>query len=127
MTILGELDVDFPNGALHTHRTSYFLEGIRVSGVKQPFLPAAILIGVGLTGIWLSFRDILYAHELTFITLIVMGAGFAGWNVAKLELRSYELRSGDQLSDVVWGRFGSLNAKRREIIQAVASIRGGRS
>lgn len=125
--IIGILEVDFPNGALHTHRDSYMLEELTTVSVRKPFLPAAILFGGGVSAMSLSFGDILYVHEIGLMTAFAVASAIGGWVIGRLKLRSRELRSGDELSDTVWGSFSELNKKRREIVHAVASVRGGQS
>lgn len=122
--ILGELDLDPHNAALHTARDSYTLKELTTVSVRRPFLPVVGIFSAGLGAIGVSFFDVLYPHERIAIGVFVVVALLAGWCIGRLKLRSRELRSGDELADAVWGSFPALNKKRREIIRAVAASRG---
>lgn len=120
--IVGSITVD--DGSVSTHRDSYLLGNISVVGVRRPFLGMAILYMAGLGGFWISFSDLLYAHEQATILLAASLIGFAGWNVGQLKLLSKDLR-GSELSDAVWGSYGHLNRVRRQIAEAMRSKNGG--
>ena len=124
--ILGDLEVDFENGAVHTNRDSHMLKELTTVSVRKPFLPVAVMFGGGLSAMAMAFQDILYLHELYLIGAGVTVAACAGLLVGRLKLRSRELMSGDELADAVWGTFPALNAKRREIVKAIAATRGAR-
>lgn len=123
MSIIGKIDVDRTLGALHTHRDSYSLKELVTVSVRRPLLPAAVLFGSSAVASAFSFGDILYAHEVGLITVFVAGAATLGVRLGQLKLRSRELSSGDELSDVIWGNFATLNKKRREIIVAALAAR----
>lgn len=123
--ILGELTLDKQMGALHTARDSHTLKELTTVSVRQPFLAPALIFSAGIGAMGWSFEDVLYAHERICILIFVTLSPIAGWMIARMKLRSRELRSGDVLSDAVWGSFPELNKKRREVIRAAAQARAG--
>lgn len=121
--IFGTLTVDYPKGLLETHGTSFPLDMLFIPAVDRPFLPIALLFGAGLSATGTAFFDVLYAHEIAVGICVLTAALFVGFGVGKLSLRSRELRSGDQISDAVWGTYFDLNMRRRDIAHAGVSIR----
>lgn len=123
--IIGDLELDAVNAALHAAKDSHTLKELTTVSVRRPFLPVAVIFSVGLGAMGVSFFDVLYVHERIIIAGFVTIAMVVGWTIGRLKLRSRELRSGDELADAVWGSFSALNKKRREIIRAVAATRAG--
>lgn len=125
--MIGHVDIDEKNGAVNTHRDSYLLESITVVSVRRPFFAGGIVCGTGFAGFAAAFVDLLYTGELLTVLTLAAMAGFAGLHVGQLKLLSRDLR-GSELSDVIWGRYASLNAVRLRIARAMAArAAGGRS
>ncbi|GJE18418.1 hypothetical protein [Methylobacterium marchantiae] len=120
--ILGTLNIDEKQGAVHTHRDSYLIETLSVVSVRRPFLPAGLMFGSGLTGFGLSFGDLLHPHEAIILIAAASASLLAGWQVGHLTLLSRDLR-GSELSGAVWGRFACLQIVRTDIVHALAASR----
>lgn len=118
--ILGHVFVDKERGTLDTHRDSYLLDTLTVVSVRRPLLaPSALLAGAAIA-FSLSFGDLLFAHEIALLVCASIVLIFLGWQIGQLKLLSRDLR-GSELSDAIWGRYGRLNAVRRQITSAMTS------
>lgn len=122
--ILGHIHIDENNGAVSTHRDSYLLDSITVASVRRPFFIGGLGCGAGSASFAVGFADLLYTHEITLALAIAVTACIGGFQVGQLKLLSRDLRGSD-LSDVIWGRYASLNAVRMRIADAMASSRKG--
>lgn len=122
--ILGHVQVDRENGAVNTHRDSYLLKSLTVVSVRRPFIEGGMLFGAGYAGFILAFGDLLFWYEIA-LTLAAAGTALlVGFRVGQLKLLSRDLR-GSELSGVIWGSYADLNAVRRDIVRAIAPIKGG--
>lgn len=122
--IIGYIHIDETNGAVSTHRDSYLLDSLTVASVRRPFLIGGLWCGVGFSAFTVAFGDLLYPYEIAVTLGSALSAIFAGLHVGQLKLLSRDLR-GSELSDVIWGRYSTLNAVRRQIARAMASHRKG--
>jgi len=122
--ILGHVQVDRENGAVNTHRDSYLLKSLTVVSVRRPFIEGGMLFGTGYAGFILAFGDLLFWYEIA-LTLVAAGTAlFLGFRIGQLKLLSRDLR-GSELSGVIWGSYAELNGIRRNIVLAIAPIKGG--
>lgn len=125
--IIGFIHIDEENGAVNTHRDSYLLDSITVASVRRPLFIGGLMCGTGFAGFTAAFADLLYTYEIITTLLIAGTAVFAASQVGQLKLLSRDLR-GSELSDVIWGRYASLNGVRLRIARAMSARRaGGRS
>lgn len=120
--IIGHIHIDVENGAVNTHRDSYLLDSITVVSVRRPFLIGGLSCGAGFAAFTAAFGDLLYPHEIAFTLGAAITACVAGFYAGQLKLLSRDLR-GSELSDVIWGRYASLNATRLRIARAMAARR----
>lgn len=120
--IVGELYIDPETGTVNTHRDSYLPKNLTVVSVRRIGLPAGATLGIGLLGFTASFADLLYPWEIIMTLLIAIGVMLVGWQVGQLKLLSRDLRQSE-LSGVIYGRYATLNAKRREIVDAIMAAR----
>lgn len=120
--ILGSLNIDAAQGAVHTHRDSYLIAALSVVSVRRPLLPAGLMFGSGLAGFCVAFGDLLYLYEALTILAAASASLLAGWQVGHLTLLSRDLR-GSELAGAVWGRFASLQIVRADIVCALAASR----
>jgi len=121
--ILGHVQVDHENGAVNTHRDSYLLKSLTVVSVRRPFLEGGILFGAGYAGFIFAFGDLLFWHEIALTLVAACSALVLGFRVGQLKLLSRDLR-GSELSGAIWGSYADLNAVRRDIVRAIAPIKG---
>ena len=122
--ILGFISIDLAEGAIHTHHDTYLLRDISVVSVRRPFLASALTFGGGISGFAAAFLDLLYPVELSTLAVIGGGIVLLGFQVGQLSLLSRDLRGSD-LSGAVWGRYASLNAKRRAVASTITTLRKG--
>lgn len=120
--IIGSIHVDRETGTIRTHRDDYLPETITAVSVRRPAFAACLVFGIGFGGFTAVFSDLLYAGEMATIALASAGTLTFGWQAGQLKLLSRDLR-GSELSGVIWGRYASLNAMRREIVRAVTMSR----
>lgn len=120
--IFGNLDLT--ESVLHTHADSYILVGIKKVSTARPFLSSSVMIA-GLAGLFaLGFADILYAHELMLIGVVIVTALIIGMSLAQLRLFSRDLH-GAQAINAVYGTYRDLNQKRIAISAAVEAAKSG--
>lgn len=120
--IFGKLDLT--ESVLHTHADSYILVGIKKVSTARPFLSSAVMMA-GLAGLFaLGFADILYAHELMLIGVVMTAALIIGMSLAQLRLFSRDLH-GAQAINAVYGTYRHLNQKRIAISAAVEAAKSG--
>ena len=120
--IFGKLDLR--EHVLHTHADSYILVGIKKVSTARPFLSSSVMIA-GLTGLFgFGFADILYAHELILIGVVMTAALLVGFSLAQLRLFSRDLH-GAQAINAVYGTYRHLNKKRIAISAAVEAAKSG--
>lgn len=118
--IIGYVDVNAEDGAVETHRDSYLLDNLTVVSVRKPFLAGGLLFGLGFVGFTLVFGDLLFMHEIGMTLGASLGALVAGLSLGQMKLLSRDLR-GSEISTVIFGSFGELNKKRRDIVRAIAA------
>lgn len=120
--IFGKLDLT--DSVLHTHADSYILVGIKKVSTARPFLSSGVMMA-GMAGLFaLGFADILYAHELIFISAVIVSALMVGFSLAQLRLFSRDLH-GAQAINAVYGTYRHLNQKRMAISAAVEAAKSG--
>ena len=102
------------DSAIITHKDSYRLATITTVSVRRPFLPAAVIFGLGGACFLIAFFDLLYLHERVWIAGSMIG--FFGFSLAcgQIHLLSRDLK-GSELSGMLFGTFGHLNRLRRAI------------
>ncbi len=122
--IFGFVEVDAEHACVNTHRDSYLLETLTVVSVRRPLLAGGLMFGLGFIGFGLVFGDLLYSLEIGATVGCALLALVAGWQLGQLKLLSRDLR-GSELSGAIWGRYGSLNKKRCEIVRAIGSRQRG--
>lgn len=118
--IFGSVDVH--RNAVVTHRDSYLMQNLSVVSVRRPLLPGSLMIGGGLIGFTIAFGDLLYVREIAAILGTSAASLLVGAMLGQLKLLSRDLR-GSELSGVVWGHAGTLNAIRAQIIEHLASAK----
>ncbi len=123
VAIVGTITVT--DKAVSTHRDSYLLDRISVVSVRRVFLPSSILTVTGLATFCAAFSDLLYPAEILAMAGISALTLIAGTQVGQLKLLSREL-SGNELGDVIWGRYAALNAVRLQIAGKLQDPHGGK-
>lgn len=122
--MIGHIHIDEAGGAVNTHRDSYLLDSLTVVSVRRPFLIGGIWCGAGLAAFAVSFGDLLYPHEIAVALTGAIVFGLTGIHVGQLKLLSRDLR-GSELSDVIWGRYATLNTVRLGVARAMSARRSG--
>lgn len=113
--------VEVLEDSVDTHHDSYRLANMSVVSVRRPFFAMTALLGGLFAGFGLVFGSLLYLHEIFWLALTCIGAPVLGSQLGELKFVSRDLR-GSELASVIYGKYGHLNRKRREIALAMARM-----
>ncbi|MBG6166770.1 hypothetical protein IWQ54_006469 [Labrenzia sp. EL_195] len=120
--ILGTLKINETHGELETHNDNYMLDSVTAVSIRRPALAIGVVTFAGIGGFAAVFTEYLYPVEIAVAGGFACFALLLGSQVGQLKLLSRDLRHTD-LSGVIWGRYASLRAKRREIVRAIAAAK----
>lgn len=112
--IIGTIDVT--EGAVLTHRDSFFLANISVVSVRKPYLAGSVLLSASALGFVSTFADLLYPNELFVVGGAVATVLLVGFQTAQLTLLSRDLK-GSELASAIWGTSGDLQRARQRIVR----------
>lgn len=114
--------VTIQNGEVETRNDTYLLANLTVVSARRTLLGAGLLTAGALGGFGIAFADILWPGELIGIALVCGLSLYVGFSIGRLRFHSRDL-NGSELSGVVWGKYGDLNVKRREIAAAIRTAK----
>tara|TARA_R110002072_G_scaffold302883_1_gene489456 strand:+ start:9218 stop:9592 length:375 start_codon:yes stop_codon:yes gene_type:complete len=107
---------------VETRNDNYRLENLTVVSARRQLLGAGLMTATALAGFGVAFADILWPGEKIGIALACGISLYAGFSIGRLRFHSRDLH-GSELSGVVWGTYGHLNRKRREIATAIRAAK----
>ena len=110
--------VTIKENEVETRNDNYRLENLTVVSARRQLLGAGLLTATALGGFGFAFADILWPTEKIGIALACGLSLYVGFSIGRLRFHSRDL-NGSELSGVVWGTYGHLNRKRREIAAAI--------
>ncbi|MDF1803194.1 hypothetical protein [Thalassovita sp.] len=116
--------ITIKDNEVETRNDSYHLENLTVVSARRELLGAGLLVATTLAGFGLAFADILWPAEKIGIALVCGISLWTGLTIGRLRFHSRDL-SGSELSGVIWGTYGHLNRKRREIAAAIRAAKSG--
>tara|TARA_R110002072_G_scaffold266193_3_gene425044 strand:+ start:1562 stop:1933 length:372 start_codon:yes stop_codon:yes gene_type:complete len=106
---------------LETNNDNYMLASITAVSTRRPFISAGLMAG-GLCALFgFGFWDILWPAERLTLSCIAVASVAVGLSIGRLSLASRDLR-GTPIADAVYGTYGHLNQKRRELANAIHQI-----
>jgi hypothetical protein len=114
--------VTIKENEVETRNDSYRLENLTVVSARRTLLGTSLLTVTALGVFGFAFADILWPTEKTGIVLACGLILYAGFSIGRLRFHSRDL-NGSELSGVVWGTYGHLNRKRREIAAAIRAVK----
>lgn len=120
--ILGTLKINEAQGELETHNDNYMLDSVTAVSIRRPALAIGVVAFAGIGGSTAVFVEYLKPVEIAVAGGFACFSLFLSWQTGQLKLLSRDLRHTD-LSGVIWGRYASLKAKRREIVRAIAAAK----
>jgi len=114
--------ISIKENEVETRNDSYRLENLTVVSARRELLGSGLLVAASLGGFGLAFADILWPAEKIGIALVCGVSLWAGFTIGRLRFHSRDL-SGSELSGVIWGTYGHLNRKRRDIACAIRAAK----
>ena len=119
--IFGKFEI---GDTLETNNDNYIITSITAVSTRRPFLSAGLMAG-GLCALFgFGFWDILWPAERMALIGIAVTSVTIGMGIGRLSLASRDLR-GTPIADAVYGSYGHLNQKRRELAKAIHKINAG--
>jgi hypothetical protein len=118
--LLGSITIT--ENEVETPNDSYRLENLTVVSARRELLGAGLLVAGTFGGFGAAFLDILWPSEIIGIALTCGFSLWAGLFIGRLRFHSRDL-NGSELSGVIWGTYGHLNSKRREIAAAIRAAK----
>jgi len=102
------------NGTIVTNKTTYVVTADTRPDVRRIFLGPGLVVAGGLSLLGIGFADILYAHEIALIGVVIAASLFGGFQFARLVILDRVTRGTEQMS-AIYGLHSTLQDKRREI------------
>jgi len=119
--IFGKFEI---GDTLETNNDNYIITSITAISTRRPFLSAGLMAG-GLCALFgFGFWGILWPAERLALACIAVICSTLGIGIGRLSLASRDLR-GTPIADAVYGTYGHLNQKRRELAKAIHRINAG--